>query len=453
MVCRIQTAFPLSLGTIRCIEFVETVISILRSWHTLPILRLASILGLAAGPVAANEVLTPNSPAAQSIFKPGLVYGGAAFTNLGGGMRKGGSYSSNLNLQLNIDVAALFGVSDTIAYLDALWVQGGQPASYTGDAQEVSSISAPNSLKLYEAWIQKNSFDNHLSALVGLYDLNSEFYSLHSAGLFLNSSFGIGPEFSQSGIDGPSIFPDTALGVRLAFRPSEGMVFRAALLDGGPARRSDGSFGAIQPGNGALLVGEMAFTDRTQLATRPVNRRLRIGRQANFGEYDQKLAIGAWHYTANFDDLSAVEANGQPVRHSGSGGFYAFADKLLYKDPANPAHKFTGFLQAGLGDDRVNRFGSYFGAGLTAVGLFDGRPNDELGLSIAHARNGSHYLSSQRMQALPVTRAETAIELTYLIQVNPWLALQPDLQYIIRPGTTPEIPNARVFQLRVEMSF
>jgi porin len=90
---------------------------------------------------------------------------------------------------------------------------------------------------------------------------------------------------------------------------------------------------------------------------------------------------------------------------------------------------------------------------LTAVGLFEGRPSDELGLGLAYAHDGSHYLSAQRMQGLPVTSAEKTIELTYLIPLTRWLALQPDLQYVITPNTTPAIPNALAFQLRIEMSF
>jgi porin len=54
---------------------------------------------------------------------------------------------------------------------------------------------------------------------------------------------------------------------------------------------------------------------------------------------------------------------------------------------------------------------------------------------------------------LPVTNAEKTIELTYLIPVNTWLALQPDLQYVITPNTTTAIPNAWAFQLRFEIAF
>jgi porin len=74
-------------------------------------------------------------------------------------------------------------------------------------------------------------------------------------------------------------------------------------------------------------------------------------------------------------------------------------------------------------------------------------------LGLAYARNGSHYMSAQRAQGLPVTNAEKTIELTYLIQVNSWLALQPDLQYVMTPNTTPAVANALALQLRFEITF
>lgn len=78
------------------------------------------------------------------------------------------------------------------------------------------------------------------SFLVGRYDVSSEFYRLASTGLFLNSSFGTGPEFSQSGIGGPSIFSDTSVGARLLFKPSPNILIRTALMDGAPVNRADG---------------------------------------------------------------------------------------------------------------------------------------------------------------------------------------------------------------------
>jgi porin len=384
---------------------------------------------------------------------PALVYNGAGFANLHGGARDGGSYTGNLNLQLTVDGASLWGWKDTLLYFDALWIHGGQPSNFAGDAQGVSNISAPSAVKLYEAWVQKNILDNEFSVLAGLYDLNTEFYHLQSASLFLNSSFGIGPEFAQSGVEGPSIFPSTSVGARFAYKPARGIVLRTAILDGVPVDRPNDSRGIFKRGDGILIVSEADFLDRSPPSDRPLNGRFRIGRQAMLPSYDEKLAIGGWYYSAAFEDLVELEPNGQPVRHHGSSGFYALVDRVLFKEPGHPEKRIAGFLQAGYGDDRVNRFGSYIGAGLTAVGMVAGRDNDELGLAFAYARNGSHYMSSQRMQGIPVTSAEKAIEITYLMPLTKWLAVQPDLQYIIHPSTDPTIPNALVFQLRFEISF
>lgn len=39
---------------------------------------------------------------------------------------------------------------------------------------------------------------------------------------------------------------------------------------------------------------------------------------------------------------------------------------------------------------------------------------------------------------------EIALEWSYIIALAPWLRIQPDIQYIIRPGGTGRIPNALV---------
>jgi porin len=289
--------------------------------------------------------------------------------------------------------------------------------------------------------------------LAGRYDLNSEFYRLSSAGLFLNSSFGIGPEFAQSGLAGPSIFPNTAIGTRIAFKPVPGVVLRTAILDGAPYDRPDGSRGAFRSGDGLLVVAEAAFLTRPAPDQQPSNRRFRIGRASNLPSYDNKFAVGAWHYTATFNDLSDIDANGQPIQRHGSSGVYLLVDRLLFQAQDRPEQKLAAFLQLGIGDGRVNRFGSYAGSGFVASGFVPGRPADELGLAIAMARNGSHYIESQRQQGMPVQTSETAIELTYLTQINKWLAIQPGLQYVIHPNTTPPINNARTIQLRFEIAF
>ena len=162
-----------------------------------------------------------------------------------------------------------------------------------------------------EGWIQQNLLGNHVSVLFGRYDLNSEFYRLQSASLFLNSSFGIGPEFSQSGQNGPSIFPFTSVGGRFAIKPIEQIVFRTAVLDGVPVERPNGTRQVFANGDGALIVTEADYLYRPAGTEQPRTREFRIGRNC-CGTYTGKLALGDWYYTATFDDLTRIAPDSSP---------------------------------------------------------------------------------------------------------------------------------------------
>jgi len=381
------------------------------------------------------------------------VYDGEGFVNTTGGIRTGAVYVGTLSLQLTVDGDRLLGWRGMTFFLDGLGTHGGHPSGLVGEAQGVSNLEVPGGGQLYEAWLQQDLFDNRVSALAGRYDLNTEFYRLQSAALFVNSSFGIGPEFSGSGRGGPSLFPDTSVGVRFAFKPARDIVFRAAVLDGAPVDRPDGGHRVFAKGDGLLLVAEAAFLSRSVPQDRSSSRRFRIGRGSELRPYEGKLAVGGWYYTAKFDDLSERQPDGRSVRYRGSGGAYVLADELVHRSAAESSRQIHAFAQLGLGDSRVNRFGFYVGGGLVFSGLFPAVENDELGLGVAIARNGSHFIDLQRQDAVPVTGTETALELTYLFQIGKHVALQPDLQYVLRPGTDPTRKNALAAALRFELSY
>jgi len=391
--------------------------------------------------------------ATQTGIAASLVYDGEGFVNTHGGERTGSVYLGTFQMMLTLDASRLLSWPGATFFFNGLVTHGGHPSGLVGDAQGVSNIEAPPGAQLYEAWLQQNLFDNRLSALAGRYDLSTEFYRLQSAALFLNGSFGTGPELAQSGVAGPSVFPDTSVGVRLAFKPSRAAIFRAALLDGVPVDRPGGEQRIFAKGNGLLLVGEAALLNRPSLPDRPTSRRLRIGRGAVLAPYEGKIAVGGWYYTAEFDDLSERLPDGRPVRHRGSGGAYALADGLLYRSSGPTPRRLNAFVQVGFGDFRVNRFGLYAGGGLVLSGLLPARENDELGVAVASARNGSHFFDEQRENAIAVTHAETAVEVTYLVQIGQHVAIQPDLQYVMRPGTNSGRKDALAAALHFELSY
>ena len=116
-------------------------------------------------------------------------------------------------------------------------------AEYVGDAQIVSNIDAQGGLRLFEVWLDWAPRDAGWSTRLGPYDLNTEFDSTETAGLFLN---------------GPTIFPVTSLALRLRTEIGNAAYGQLAVLDGVPGDPADPESNKIDlsSDDGALLVLE-----------------------------------------------------------------------------------------------------------------------------------------------------------------------------------------------------
>ena len=415
----------------------------------------SSALALAA--LAGNFAFAADAaepPQSTPWLAPSITYDGTALADLQGGGRRGSTYVGNLHLKANVDGQAI-GLAGTSAFIDVLNIHGGHPSRLVGDAQGTSNIEGPGGTQIEELWIQHNTAGNRLSVLGGIYDLNSEFYRLQSAGLFLNSAFGIGPEFAQSGVEGPSIFPRTAFGLRVDAKPDPDVVLRGALLNGVPVARPNGSHALFRRGDGALAVVEVGLLSRASEALNTADTtRTRVGRFSTLSADERKIAFGAWKYTGRYADLSDVDAGGAPVMRRGSSGGYLVVERqLLDGDAADGKPRATAFVQAGIADPRTNRFNAHVGAGVVASGWRAVNAADQFGLSVTRAREGSHDLRSRTLAGSAPARAETTLEANYLTQVRKGITVQPDLQYVVHPNAERSRSNAWVAQLRFEVAY
>lgn len=379
------------------------------------------------------------------------VYTGDLLSNLVGGRERGTDYLGDASLVLTLDGAAL-GWRGGTAFLYLLGDHGGKPSTRIGDLQTVDNIQAPSTGKVYEAWIQQNLLQQRASILFGLYDLNSELDVIESAASFLNSSFGIGPDYSQSGRNGPSIFPTTSLGLRISSRPAPALSMRLAILDGVAGDPGDpyGTHISLSRRDGLLIAWEIDGFSGVRGFVEPSRRRIGRGRAPL--PYRGKLAVGGWSYTARFDDVLARDEAGRPLQRAGNYGIYALAEYHVRRERESTEQGLWIFGRAGLADPTVNRLVAYTGAGATYRGPFRGRDEDVIGLGVASAHNGERFETAQARAGRPVEESETTIELTYRAPLLDWFTLQGDVQYVIDPGTDPRLSNALVLGLRFELS-
>lgn len=367
-------------------------------------------------------------------FEFGATYKGDVLAGVSGYWKKG-AYLGNLDLKLTVAGEQVFKLPGSTLFLHVLNNHGGKPNLQVGATQGVDNIEVElNTTKLLQAWYQQQFLRDRLSLLVGLYDLNAEFYVTPASGLFIHPSFGIGAELAQTGQNGPSIFPATSVGVRTRWQATPQWYGQAVVLDGvsGDPRDGHGTQVRFDDGDGVLAVLEAGYE--------------------SIGEDETaKLALGTWRYSAQFDDLRDTDASGR-ARQRTNAGFYALAQRLLYRKAGDAQRRLDGFLRLGTANADINQLDFSLALGAVYVGPLASRPEDSLGFAISAAQNGAKFREISRANGGVYPRWEIAYELTYRSQLNSWLALQPTIEYIASRGDS-GVRDSTLVGLRFEANY
>ena len=350
-------------------------------------------------------------------------------SNTSGGIRRGSVWLANTEAAINMDLGKLADWDATTVFIQYHVQHGDQTkdfnGAYVGSFAGVSNIETGTSTgQFYQAWLQKNSADDSLSVLAGLYAIDSEFYVTDTSGLFLQPPYGMSAEMAQTGQNGPPVFPMGALAARVKYT-SSGFYVQGALTDGVPGNLNNphGTHIRLDKGDGSLAVVELGANTSEE------------------GKSFNKAALGLWRYSARAVD----QLTGDP---SSDQGFYVLAERTLGAEQDDPAQGLSGFVRFGTVNKDVYQADWSGSLGLRYQGLFDGCDDDTAGIAVT-----TSHASSKYRQINASDSSETVVEMTYRAQIKPWFALQPTLQYILNPNMDPLLKNAWVMGARVEIGF
>lgn len=366
-----------------------------------------SLLGLAAHADGMDQ---------DRAFSANVTYTGEVVRVLDGGAERGSAFLGNLD----VDLQWTFGEDDGItAYVYLLGNHGEDPSELAGDAQGLSNITAPNALRVYEAWVKGTL--GPVALKFGLYDLNSEFDVLEVASLFSNSSFGIGPDYAQAGPMGPSIFPITGVGLRAQVQRDD-WYGQVAVIDGQPGDMDDERETSLRISRheGALVAAEVG----------------RVGETDDGGYY--KFSLGTWYFTQRFERIDDGELE------RGNQGAYVSAEGRLAQWGES---SLSGFARIGFANSDLNGVEHYEGAGLVLQGL-PGRPDDRVGVAVARAN-----FSDAARDLDGLDDNEIAVEINYELPLTDWLTLQPNVQRIFTPGGDTALDDAWVVGSRFILTY
>ncbi|MDO8464420.1 MAG: carbohydrate porin [Gallionella sp.] len=388
------------------------------------------------------ETLTGNwGGGRSSLYEKGvtveLTHKSDFLENSSGGIKRGSVWLANSEIAVNMDMGKLAGWNATTVFVQYHVQHGDQTkdfnGSYVGSFAGVDNIeTGTNTGQFYQAWLQKNSADDSLSLLAGLYAVDSEFYVTDTSGLFIQPPYGMSAEMAPTGQngDGPPVFPLGALAVRVKYA-SSGFYAQGVLTDGIPGNPNNphGTHIRLGKGDGSLAVVELGYNTSEE------------------GKSFNKTAVGLWRYSARANDLVDVDALGNPIRRTDQ-GFYLLAERTLRAEQNDPAQGLSGFVRFGAVNQDVYQTDWSGSLGLQYQGLFDGRDDDTAGIAVTNSHASSKY-----RQLNVSDSSETVVEVTYRAQLKPWLAVQPMVQRIINPNMDTTLRDAWVAGMRLEVAF
>jgi hypothetical protein len=151
---------------------------------------------------------------------------------------KGGFGRYSFDLLMPVDAEKLFGLKDSAGLLRFKHHMRHFGETYDEEAQVYSNIDANSRTTLYEIWLQKKFFSEHLRMKVGKIDANTEFATVSTAADFLNSSMG----FSPTILVFPT-YPEPKFGINVFLgRPSATYVLGAGIF-----RTVDATMSILEP--------------------------------------------------------------------------------------------------------------------------------------------------------------------------------------------------------------
>jgi porin len=399
-----------------------------------------------------SEVSQPNLTGDWGGVRSYLERHGVTFTlnytndflaNVHGGIKTGAVGIGVFQPALDIDLKKLVGWEGGKFHTHALITHG--PAfspTYLGNILAVSNLEAGPVARLYSFWYEQSAFNDLLSVRVGLMSGDSQFLQSKTAANFINNGISW-PTFLAGNLPaGGPAYPLPDPGIRVRIKPAADVSLQAAVFSGDPSGGNGSNLSVPLPTGtvfsfrgGAFFIAEASYEPNQDKDAKGLP-----------GAY----RIGAWYHTSSrfadqrFDDTGLSLANplstGIPLNHTGDSGIYGVVDQMLYRVPGTDDQGLSAFVRAGGAPNDRNLINFYADGGLLYKGLISGRPDDKIGVAFAYARVGDNArgldsdIGSFGNLFYPVRSAETMIEVMYQAPLTKWWTVQPEMQYIIRPG-------------------
>jgi porin len=359
-----------------------------------------------------------------------------------GGSEQGFTTANNVGLDLNFDLEKLGVVEGGSFLLSMSYRFGGSlSANYIHNVFTVQQVFGGETFHLINVAYLQKLFDDRVELRLGRIATGDDFLVSPYNYVFVQNGFDGNPVSIFFNSPGMTAYPNDTWGALVKVRLTARSYIMGGVYNGDPSIRSNDHNGADFSMDGpAFAIGEIAY----QPNSLPGDRGL-------IGNYK----AGFWYDNSLYSDFNTGAVN------RGNWGLYGMFDQVLVRFGEPDSHRGFGVAGSFLTspDQSISQMPYFFTAALVTRGIFPSRPRDIIGLGVVYGHFSNDLQDSQRRAqqldpTVGVQSYETVLEVTYrLALLKSALYVQPDLQYVFRPGGTGRISDALVLGAQVAVNF
>jgi len=353
---------------------------------------------------------------------PTAKYYTTVLGNPAGGENKGVQYAGLLNAHLNFDLDKLLNIGGTRFVVSGSWASGRSLTEEDiGNFFNVSNVFSGDTLRLYQMFLRTDLLEGRLNFAIGRMAVGDKFATSSTFYNYVSLTFDENPVSIP--INNPGFFsnPEASWRAWLRGAPLDEVYLMAGVYNSNPGLGRDSAHGVdFSFRNGVMFVGEAGYLHNQKNGS---------------NKKPGKFKFGAYYDTGNFPQFNNGVDNSE-TSENGNYGFYVIGEQMVYREQVASDQGLTSWAALTFApEEKINTFPLFVSGGLVYQGLFNTRDRDRTAFAVAYGRV-SDDLKSKDFELL--------FEVTHILEITNWLNIQPDIQYIVHPGGSGEIPDAFV---------
>lgn len=303
--------------------------------------------------------------------------------------------------------------------------------------------------RMTQFWLNQGLFDNLVQVKVGRVTVGEDFDTIDNS-YFQNLAFGGGQPGNWRG-DRWYNWPVSQWGGRIKLNLPQDMFLQVGFYNQNSANYDTGNGFRLDTSNseGNLVPVELGWQPTLGAEKLPGNYRL-----------------GMYYSSVNGDVYNSYRDGGYQ-RDAHAYGGYLLAQQKIMSFGNDSKRGMDVRFQYVMNDHKTSKTDNYQSLAVVWTGLWDARPEDELGFGVARIHVNSDYSTEAREGNresgigdynnpgyLPLQHgSEWNYELYYNIKATDWLNLRPNLQYVANPGAVDQVDDAFIGGISANINF